>query len=543
LFDSATPIAAASLPLALHWDTTGVLRDNTLKLTGTLLEKMKDDSRTDASRAQLLRSLLAARSLDTNILPAATKLLGPDESTMLRRQATEALAASGDAAATRQLIDAAPKFSTDLFDFAMVQLLKRGDASLALVDALESGRVKPATLGPALIHRLRTHNDTAVSRRAGEVLDALHGPEEKEKHALLARFTPEVEKAGDAKAGKELFTRNCAVCHKFNGEGKDVAPDLTGMGAHGPAELLVHILDPNRVVEPNYVAVNIETKDDQAYSAIVVRENKSVVVIRDGNGETELKPADITSRVATGRSLMPEGFEALGAEGLRDLMAYICAKEAKYRLIDLDAVFTADSTRGWSDSLERDDQSLPFKRFGIVKSGDVPFEIVSPSRTSSNLNLVVLRGGKGYSKTLPRRVERRDLGLTATKLHFLGAVGAWAWPWGGAGKNEGLLVARVTVTYTDGQQERFDLTNGVVFVDYANVDADANGSKRVPSLLSRGQLRSFSRTLSSKLPIDRISLESFDTSVVPVFVAITAENTPIAGDSPANSPARAPSGP
>ena len=31
---------------------------------------------------------------------------------------------------------------------------------------------------------------------------------------------------------------------------KDVAPPLTGMGAHGPAELLVHIIDPNREVDP-----------------------------------------------------------------------------------------------------------------------------------------------------------------------------------------------------------------------------------------------------------------------------------------------------
>jgi hypothetical protein len=30
--------------------------------------------------------------------------------------------------------------------------------------------------------------------------------------------------------------------------------------------------------------------------------------------------------------------------------------------------------------------------------------------------------------------------------------------------------------------------------------------------------------------VDRIQLESFDTTVVPVFVAITAENNPTAGD-------------
>ena len=532
LFDTATPIASAALPLAARWDKNGALGDAARKLTASLLERLKDDARSDEARGQLLPSLLAARRLDTNVLPAAAALLGPDESTALRRQAVEALASLGDAAATKAILEAAPKLPTDLFDFAVSQLLRRADSSLALLDGLQSGTVRLATLGPALVHRLRTHGDKAVSRRAAEVLDALRGPEEKEKNALLAQYTPEVEKPGNATAGKELFAKNCAVCHKFNGEGKDTAPDLTGMGAHGPAELLVHILDPNRVVEPNYVAVNIETKDDQSYSAIVVRENKAVVVIRDANGETEIKTGDITHRASSGRSLMPEGFESLGADGLRDLMAFLCAKEAKYRLVDLGAGFTADSTRGMFDSAERVDQSLAFKRYGIVKAGDVPFEVVSPSRTASNLNVTVLRGGKGFSKALPRRVELRDLGLRATKLHFLGGVGAYAWPWGGTDKNEGLLVARVTVSYADGQQERFDLTNGVVFVDYANVDADVTGSKRVPGLLSRGQLRTFSRTLTGKGPVERIALESFDTSVVPVFVALTAENAPIAGDKP-----------
>jgi len=300
------------------------------------------------------------------------------------------------------------------------------------------------------------------------------------------------------------------------------------MGAHGAAELLVHILDPNRVVEPNFVAVNIDTKDDQSFTGVVVRENKSAVVLRDATGEHEIRPEDIRTRASSGRSLMPEGFEGLGAEGLRDLLAFLCADEERFRLIDLRPAFTADSTRGVFESEEKTGETLAFNKFGLVKAGSAPFEIANPARTTNGNNLVVLRGGKGFSKTLARKVEVPNVDLRATKLHFLGGVGAGAWPCCGESKNEGLPVARVTVSYMDGQQERFDLTNGVVFVDYANVDADVNGSKRVPGLLARGQIRRFSRALTGSTAIDRITLESFDTSIVPVFVAITAE----VGDKP-----------
>ncbi|MFM1767696.1 MAG: hypothetical protein RJA22_225 [Verrucomicrobiota bacterium] len=536
LLAGPTVMAVATLPVAVRWDGTGALRSDILRVSGSLLEKMRDESRSDAARGQMVSSLLTARQFDTNVLPAVARLLGPGESTALRRSVVEALAGLGDAAATRSLVSALPRFPTDLFEHTIAQLLRRPDAALALLAALEAGAVAPSTLSPPLAHRLRTHADPEVSRRATALYAKLRGPADREKETLLARLAPEVSKPGDAKAGREIFTKNCALCHRFNGEGKDTAPDLTGMGAHGPAELLVHTLDPNRVVEPNYVAVNLETRDGESHTGVVVRENKTTVVIRDASGETEIKAADIVSRTSTGRSLMPEGFESLGAPALRDLLAYLCAAEAKYRLIPLGSVVTADSTRGLFDSLDREDQSLPFKRFGLVKAGEVPFEILNPAHTASNLNLVVLRGGKGHARGYPRRVELTNLALPATRLHFLGGIGAWAWPWGGEERNRGLLVGRITVTHADGQQERFDLTNGVTFVDFANVEAEVSGSRRVPGLLQQGQLRTFSRTLANRSPVDRILLESFDTTVIPVFVALTAENAPTAGD-PTQAPA------
>src|SRR5262249_28142830 len=160
---------------------------------------------------------------------------------------------------------------------------KRTDWSLALVDALKTGQVNVVGLGPANTYRLRHHADEAVARRANAVIDELRGPEVKEKNALLAKFKPEVEKHGDAAKGKALFTQNCAVCHKLNGEGRDVGPELTGMGAHGPAELLVSVLDPNREVDPSFVAWSIETNDGETYDGVIASENKASVTLRNNS--------------------------------------------------------------------------------------------------------------------------------------------------------------------------------------------------------------------------------------------------------------------
>ena len=116
---------------------------------------------------------------------------------------------------------------------------------------------------------------------------------------------PEVVKPGNAANGAKFFTQNCAQCHRFKNEGAEFAPNLTGMGAHGPEDLLVHILDPNRVVEPNFLSVSIETKDDLSYDGIVLRENNSVVVLRNQTAETEIRKDNIASR----RSCEIAGFE------------------------------------------------------------------------------------------------------------------------------------------------------------------------------------------------------------------------------------------
>src|SRR5439155_961142 len=170
----------------------------------------------------------------------------------------EALGASGDTTAGAQLITAYGSVPEELRDPIFGQLIKRSEWSLALVDALSAQKLDARILGPANLHRLRTHADRNVAAKANEVLDALRGPVKKEKDALIAQLRPVVEQTGgDIVEGHKLFTANCAVCHKFKDEGRDLAPNLTGMGAHGPAELLVHIVDPNRLVEPNFYSTSL----------------------------------------------------------------------------------------------------------------------------------------------------------------------------------------------------------------------------------------------------------------------------------------------
>jgi len=516
---SSDNLASSTLPLIARWDKDGTMANEIKPFVARLRRKLSDPALNDEQRGSVIEILIGIRTYDTQIIPDIASFLGGVWSTQLQRNAIELLGSTREPEAGSELAAAFARVPVDLREVIFGQLIKRADWSLKLVEALAENKVDPAAIGPINAHRLRTHSDARVAAKASEVLDALRGPQQQQKDILIAQLLPSVRNTvGSVENGHKLFTVNCSVCHSYKGEGRDLAPNLTGMGAHGPADLLVHIVDPNRQVEPNFYSTSIETKDDLSFSGIIAHENNQEVTLRNATGDYNIRVADIASRRMTGLSLMPEGFEALGAEGLRDLLAYLCLEDQGYRILDLASAFTVNTSRGIYVSREDLDDAPVFRKYGLNKVGDIPFDIVNPQRLTQNA--IVLRGGEGFSKTLPQRVDVK-VRLTVSRLHFLGGIGAGAWPIGGDTARN-LPVLKATLHLADGGTEDMVFHNGIEFTDWKG-QSDVPGSKNVPNIARRGQLRLFSRDVKSRAIVDSISLESFNNSVAPTLIGITAE--------------------
>ena len=205
------------------------------------------------------------------------------------------------------------------------QIIRRPETSQALLEALRSGAIATKEVGPGNLARLRTHPNRAVANAAANVLEKL-SPEAGQKDELIAKLMPEVTKAGNVANGRMVFTAACAICHKYGDIGlRDVGPPLAGIGSKSTLELLTHIVDPNRQVEPNYWQWNLTTRKGETLVGVIVNENANTVTIRNQGGDTEVRREDITGRENTRRSLMPEGLEGLGADGLRDVIAFLAS--------------------------------------------------------------------------------------------------------------------------------------------------------------------------------------------------------------------------
>jgi putative heme-binding domain-containing protein len=130
---------------------------------------------------------------------------------------------------------------------------------------------------------------------------------------------------GSAKHGKQVFVKNCSVCHKLRGQGADIAPDLTNRPRHNPIYLLANLSHPSAVIPNEYQVHVVVTDTGKVVTGLMVNENPKAITILDAaNQRTVIHRDEIEDLQLSGKSLMPENLiESLGETQLRDLFQYL----------------------------------------------------------------------------------------------------------------------------------------------------------------------------------------------------------------------------
>jgi putative heme-binding domain-containing protein len=200
-------------------------------------------------------------------------------------------------------------------------LLSRSDGPVVLLENVETGQIAAGEISAETRQALLQQKDEDVRQRAGKLFGAASADRQKTIADLLARSAG----AGDPAHGRELFRQQCAICHRLNGEGVEVGPDLGMVSGKSREELVTAIVDPNRAIEPRYLAYTATLKNGDASTGIIASETANALALRTaGGGETSVLRAELKELTATGRSLMPEGFEqTLSAEQLADVLAFL----------------------------------------------------------------------------------------------------------------------------------------------------------------------------------------------------------------------------
>jgi len=213
---------------------------------------------------------------------------------------------------------------------ALNLMLRRSSWTGALLSGIESGKINNKDLQPQQWQALTSNIDPQISSKAHELFQRSGGgAATSDRQAIVDKMMPAAAKPGDAARGQQLFEKNCAVCHTLEGKGGQVGPELTGMGARSRQENLIDIVDPNRSVEGTYKQWIVKTKDDVISGRLITESQTSIELVDAAAKHYVIQRSDIQLLKGTDRSLMPEGFEQLGADGLADLLEYIGTSKVK----------------------------------------------------------------------------------------------------------------------------------------------------------------------------------------------------------------------
>ena len=132
---------------------------------------------------------------------------------------------------------------------------------------------------------------------------------------------------GNASRGKTLFEgkAGCIGCHRVNGAGSRVAPDLSDIGlGRTAAALRQAVLDPTPVMLPINRPVRIAMKDGRTLAGRRLNEDTlTVQIIDDRERLWSLAKSDIRSLVVETKSTMPAYAGRLDESELADLVAYL----------------------------------------------------------------------------------------------------------------------------------------------------------------------------------------------------------------------------
>jgi putative heme-binding domain-containing protein len=131
--------------------------------------------------------------------------------------------------------------------------------------------------------------------------------------------------------GERLFAEaTCALCHKMNGMGGAVGPELTDALKRWKGDrlgVLREILDPSHKIDPKYSVQVIYTVDGLVVSGIVKAEDKSSISILENLEAKEpmvIDKDDIDEQVRSSKSMMPKALlDRFSRDEILEVLSYI----------------------------------------------------------------------------------------------------------------------------------------------------------------------------------------------------------------------------
>jgi putative membrane-bound dehydrogenase-like protein len=268
------------------------------------------------SAAQLVAMARSPNAVDTLL-----GLLAPSEPQRIQLEAVAGLARRTEADIASRMLERWPTLMPRVREDVVRMMLARPERARLLVEAVGNRDVPATDLSLPQQLALRIHADPQVQSLARQIFARAAA----NRQRVIEAFAPALTLDGDAARGRRTYAALCSSCHRLDGQGFELGPDLATVKSGGKEKLLTSILDPNREVDSKYAFYEIETREAGTILGTISDETPASITVTQAYGaQTRLPRASIVTMKSLGRSMMPEGLEAsLSRQDVADLLEYI----------------------------------------------------------------------------------------------------------------------------------------------------------------------------------------------------------------------------
>jgi putative heme-binding domain-containing protein len=271
--------------------------------------------------------------------PASVEMLGrvltnEKEELALRQRAARQLGLVNNDSARAALLAFLPTAPERLAVEISASLAKSKPGGEALLATIASGKASPRLLQePLVTAQLAQQKIDSLDDQIAKLTADLPSRDEQLRRLIEDRLTAFAKAQPDIARGKQVYAKNCGICHKLGGEGAKIGPELDGIGVRGASRIMEDLLDPSRNVDQAFRTTTLVTNDGVPLSGLVVREEGQVVVLVDNTGkEQRIARDDIepNSRKIAPLSPMPANVrDAVSEDEFFDLLGYLLEQQPK----------------------------------------------------------------------------------------------------------------------------------------------------------------------------------------------------------------------
>jgi putative membrane-bound dehydrogenase-like protein len=305
------------------------------KALQTLRAVATDPSQKATVRNRALQALVHKRV--DNLTPLLLQLVDDLE---LQQSAIRGLAEYKDEAIPQRLLAKFSQLDVAIRQDVLQTLASRPGWAMQLLDAVAAEQISRSEITAFTARQIQAHQVPELTASLAKVWGELRSSSA-DKAKLIASYkkqlTSETIKTADRSAGREIFQKSCAACHRLFDAGGDIGPNITGSQRTNIDYLLQTIIDPSAAVSRDYQVEVIETVEGRIITGVIIEETQAAITVRTPHESIVVPTGEIEERVTSPASLMPEGLLlTLTDEQVQQLIAYLMSPE-QVPLLDVES--------------------------------------------------------------------------------------------------------------------------------------------------------------------------------------------------------------